>query len=128
MTRWFMLLVFAACGGVSSDPDTGARSFDDELPGFQMTLCREEAQCGGADEVHCQQDVATDMADAKQLLDEAGEQRCAECMHVKARELQAILDAGCDASAGDEAAVLAACDLDPSDGEDMPDEACAGYP
>jgi hypothetical protein len=126
--RSCLFVLLAACGGVSSDPQTMVGSFDDELPTFKDTLCTEESRCGGVDELACRNDVTADMANAKELLDPAGEQRCAECMHVKTRELQAILDANCDRSAGDEAAVLAACDLNPNDGVDKPDEACAGFP
>ena len=68
------------------------------------------------------------MADAKQILDEAGEMRCAECMHVKKVEIQKILDASCNTSVADLAAMLAVCDLNPNDGVEKYDEACAGFP
>ena len=129
MRRTLLALVFAACGGVDSDPGgSSVGSFDEELPEFRETICESEARCSGLDKLACLQDVETDMADAKELLDAAGEARCAQCMHVKTIELQKILDASCDRAAGDEAAVLAACDLDPNDGAENYDEACAGKP
>ena len=127
--RWLSIILFvAACAADDSDSQTGAGSFDQELPSFVATLCEVDASCFGADENTCRQDVETDMADAKAALDAAGEQRCAECMDVKTREAQKILNAGCDVNAADNAAVLAACDLNPSDGVQKDDEACAGFP
>lgn len=137
LTRFVLLFAVAACGaGVSDNPnaDSGAGdgdavgSYAEESPGFQLTLCKVEATCFAKDEAECQRDVADDMAYAAELLDDAGEERCAACMHVKTREFQKVLDAACDLAAADEAALRMVCDLDPSDGVDKLDEACAGYP
>ena len=49
-------------------------------------------------------------------------------MDAKTREAQKILNANCDVNAGDTTAVLAVCDLNPNDGVQKDDEACAGFP
>lgn len=139
-------LLLAACGGgVSTNPGVdGATgdapatvgSFDEEVEAIGDAVCDLEVACVMEKTYDaCIEDVRNDMADAKAALDAAGEQRCAECMHVKAREIRKIVDSACDVRAADEAAVLAACDLNPSadfDGDGTPDndddEACAGFP
>lgn len=126
MKRLVLLLAIGCGEGVSSG--NGAGSFDEEVTGFQMTLCKVEAQCFAKDEAECNRDVAEDMAYVKMLYDDELEQRCADCMHVKTLQAQRILDASCDVDAADEQAILDACDLDPNDGMRMDDEACAGYP
>lgn len=136
MTRFFgiltLVLAAAACEGGKGG---GTGSFDDEATAFADISCRLGAECFGASEPTCVADIETDMADAKAQLDDAGEQACIECMSVKATEIQKILDANCDIRAGSEAAVFAACDLDPAvdfDGDGTADndddEACAGFP
>lgn len=121
-------MMVAACGG-------GEDAFDAEVDRFAPTLCEASASCGGQDEMACLTDVYTDMAAARDELDEAGRARCIECMEAKRAEIEKLLAADCDTSVLDDGAVFAACDLDPAvdydgDGEaaNDDDEACAGYP
>ena len=132
--RFLGLVLLVACSGVDSSPN-GAGSFDDEVVRFRDTICEVGARCSGEDLVACKTDVTTDMNDAKAALDQAGQARCATCVHVKRVEAQRILDAACDFAAADIVAVLDVCDLDPAidyDQDGTPDndddEACAGYP
>lgn len=135
MTRilgWFIALALAGCEGGKGGA-TG--SFDDEAMAFAEVSCQLAADCFGSTDAGCIAEITTDMADAKAQLDEAGQAACIECMSVKAREIQNILDASCDIAAGSEPAVFAACDLDPAvdfDGDGTTDndhdEACAGFP
>lgn len=127
-----MVLVLTACGG---DGGSSGSAFDSTLPDFIDTGCDLEATCFGEDRADCVSDVTTDMASAKEALDEAGEDRCALCMLVQIEEAQKILDAACDVGAANVQAVYDACDLDPAvdyDGDGTndndDDEACAGYP
>jgi hypothetical protein len=123
-----LVILIAACGsGVSDDP-VGAGTFDEESPSFQMALCKIEGTCNAKDEAECLRDVGTDMAYAKELLDDAGEQRCAACMHAKRVEYDKVLAAACDLAAADPVPIREACDLNPNDGVDKTDEACAGLP
>lgn len=125
-------LVLAACEGGKGG---ASGSFDAEVDQLATTTCDLAATCFGEPGESCEADIRMDMADAKAQLDEAGQAACAECMNVKSREIQKILDAMCDLEAGNEPAVFAACDLDPTvdfDGDGTPDndhdEACAGFP
>ncbi len=150
MNRILLLLVVSGlavgCDDGESSPPAGdgppgdappvvVRSFDEELPPFRTAICDHAATCIGQNRAMCLADVAADMADAKAQLDEAGEMRCARCMHVRATEIAKIVAANCNAAAGNADAIFAACDLDPAvdyDGDDNPgndhDEACAGFP
>lgn len=123
-----VMLVLAACGGDDGGGGGGTSSFDNELSPFENSLCDVGAQCFNDDRAQCISDVMADMADAKAMLDAAGQDQCAACMHAKTVEAQKFLDANCDSSVLDEAAVIAACDTTPDNGEDSDDEACAGYP
>jgi hypothetical protein len=130
-------------GGVRDDaspppgdgPSGMVGSFDEELPAFRKAFCDRAVTCISQDRAMCEAEVDTDMAAAKAQLDEAGEVRCARCMHVRATEIAKVVAASCNAAAGNADAIFAACDLDKSvdyDGDDNPgnddDEACAGFP
>jgi hypothetical protein len=130
---WWGLFVLAlsACGGGEGEADLFAEAVDR----FAPTFCALNAQCFQVDPAACEADVRTDLGDAEAALDDAGEARCVGCLDVKTEELQKIADAQCDPAAADEAAVFAACDLDPAvdfDGDGTTDndddEACAGFP
>ena len=127
-----MVLVLTACGG---DGGSSGSAFDSTLPEFISAGCELEATCFGDDQAACEADVTADMADAKEALDEAGEDQCALCMLAKIEQGNAILEAACDVGAADPQAVYDACDLDAATDFDMDgtadnddDEACAGYP
>lgn len=135
MTRFigFLTLAMIACGGGSGG---GTGNWDDEVAQLAATGCALGATCfGDTEKEMCEADVVADMADARAQLDDTGELQCIECMNVKSVEMQKILDADCDIRAASEAAVFAACDLDPAvdfDGDGTvdndDDEACAGFP
>lgn len=147
MTRWMSLLLVVltialGCGGEEGGdppgdgpPGPAAGTFDEELPAFRTATCDHAVRCIGQDRAMCEADLTADMADAKAQLDDAGEARCARCMHAKTTEIGKIVAAGCNHMAADANAIFAACDLDPAvdyDGDgnrgNDDDEACAGYP
>jgi hypothetical protein len=135
----FSLVVFfgvASCQPTEHTPPSPPPSdFDTSVDNFTVLICQVGDVCVDQDPVACETDVRTDLADAEEILDEAGEAQCIECLDAKAIELQKLLDADCDVTVLDNAAVFAACDLDPAvdfDGngtaDDDDDEACAGFP
>lgn len=130
-TTALLCLLLCACGGETGDPSDWDATVDD----FVAAACVEGEACTGDDPVACEDDVRTDLDDARAELDEAGEDQCMACLEVKAAQFRAIIAAACDEDAADEAAVFAACDLDPTvdyDGDGSvdndDDEACAGFP
>ena len=120
-----MVLVLAvAC----ADP---VDTFDASVQRFINVACG-NAACVD-DEVRCREDVAADLAMAKELLDENGRAHCALCLDVKASIIPDVQ--ACQPSAEQNAMVYDVCDLDPSDDYDRDldptnddDEACAGFP
>jgi hypothetical protein len=130
-------LVLAACAADDGGDGDGTTTdpWDAAVDDFVQAGCVEAATCSGEQPAECEGDVRADLDDARAELDAAGESRCIQCMTVKVRELRKIIAASCDISAADQAAVFAACDLDPAtdyDGDGQPanddDEACAGFP
>jgi hypothetical protein len=121
-----MALGLLACGNSAGTP-----SFDEAGAAFLDALCT--SPCVGDNEAECRSDVTIDLADIEAELDAAGEARCARCLDVKADILATL--ATCQASPDQDAAVAAACDLDPAvdfDGDGTADndddEACIGLP
>lgn len=122
-----------ACDPVEPPPPVA--NFDTSAENFTVLLCEASDTCFGQDPVACTNDVTTDLNDAQDILDDAGEALCIACLDIKAAQLQDLLDAACDINVLDNAPVLAVCDLDPAvdfDGngttDDDANEACAGFP
>ena len=110
---------------------------DDPLPPFEAAVKTfTDAACTTAcvvDEAACREDVAIDMAMAKELLDDDVELRCALCLETKASIIPDVVD--CQPSAEQNAEVYRVCDLDPLvdfdrdlDPANDDDEACGGFP
>jgi hypothetical protein len=127
------------CGQDEESPGVDAavavESFDDEVPPFLKAFCDLAALCAGQSRPMCEADVNTDMAQAKAQLDDAGELRCARCMHIRAIETANIVAANCNHLVADAEAIFAVCDLNPDvdyDGDgnagNDDDEACLGLP
>lgn len=127
MRRAPLLILLAACGG-------GGSPWDDGVDDFVAATCVEYADCTGDDPATCESDVRADLGDAEAELDDAGEAACLECLATKAEVVRSIAE-DCQPMAEDIAAIVAACDTDPTvdfDGDGTPDndddEACAGFP
>lgn len=110
-TALVALLALAACGGNTADWDGAAADYEE---GLCTSTCRVQA------EDTCRRDLRTDLAEAKALLDPAGEQRCIACLDTKLRLIPVVEMQGCQPTAEQDAEVVAACGAD--------DEACAGFP
>lgn len=153
-----LLLVFAfesACGGGPGPSETtsasgtgggsgssvsagGGGAVDTELADlietFTRLLCEEVGpRCRSIDAQACRADVVNDFDDARASFSPDEEAACAACLQVKIRELEKLAQS-CGATV-DDAAVLAACDLDTTvdaDGNGRPDDddddACGGAP
>ena len=109
-TAW-AVLVTAACAGDGAGWDSAVSDFED---GVCTTACN------ALPEDACRRDVQTDLADARAILDDVGEQRCIDCLDTKLRLIPPIEMQACQATAAQEAEVRAACGAN--------DEACAGFP
>lgn len=125
------VLVLAACGG-SND---GGASWDDTVTDFVTAICPPANTCTSGDPAACEQDVRTDLADAKAMLDADGQERCIHCLQVKTDLIGDIVAQSCQPTADQNQQVFDACDLDPivdydNDGtaNNDDDEACAGFP
>lgn len=125
MRRFVILIILAACAE------------DDPLPPFQRAVKTfTDTACTTAcvvDEAFCRADVATDMAQVEELLDEEAELRCALCLETKAAIIPDVVD--CQPTPAQSAEVHQICDLDPLvdfdrdlDPTNDDDEACAGFP
>lgn len=125
-----MFVALAACsGGGGSDG-----SWDEGVDDYVEASCVEFEPCTGTDPADCEADVRADLGDARDELDDAGEQECLDCLAAKSEAVRGALP-GCQPDAADVAAVLAACDTDPTfdfDNDGTPDndddEACNGHP
>jgi hypothetical protein len=125
-----LFLIAAACGG----GDDSGGSWDDVVDDFVDATCVDYEPCTGADPVACDTDVRTDLADARDELDDAGEAACIDCLAAKAAVIRDVLPA-CQPGGDDIATIIAACDTDPAvdfDGDGTADndddEACNGHP
>lgn len=85
------------------------------------------------DATECQQDVRTDLDQARSMLEAAGQERCVHCLQVKTDLIGEITN--CQPTAAQNQQVFDACDLDPDVDYDQDgtannddDEACAGLP
>jgi hypothetical protein len=110
-TTWPLLLALAACGGDAADWDGAVSDFVEGQCTSTCSVVAEDA---------CRRDVETDLADARTILDDAGEQRCIDCLDAKLRLIPLVEMQGCQPTAAQDAEVTAACGAG--------DEACAGFP
>jgi len=124
MRRFVILILLAGCA-------------DDPLPPFERAVktFTDTACTSGCvvDEATCREDVAVDMAQVKELLDDDAELHCALCLETKAAFIPDVVD--CQPTAEQNAEVYRVCDLDPLvdfdrdlDPTNDDDEACAGFP
>ncbi len=125
-----LLLLVAACGGGGED----TIDWDEGVDDFVDAACYDFDACNNEEPDDCEADVRFDLNDARSELVDTGFQECLACLAAKAEAFRAAA-ATCQIAADDEAAIYAACDLNPlfdydGDGtvDNDDDEACAGYP
>ncbi len=125
------VLVLGACAGSNDD---GA-SWDQTVTDFVSAICPPANTCSPGDHAACEQDVRTDLDQARSMLDAAGQERCIHCLQVKTDLVGDIVAQSCQSTPDQDQQVFDACDLDPSvdyDGDGTAnnddDEACAGFP
>lgn len=110
-TALAVLTVVAACGGDAADWDGAVADYEE---GLCTSTCRVQAEDA------CRRDLQTDLADARELLDPAGEQRCIDCLDTRLRLIPLVELQGCQPTAAQDAEVVTACGAN--------DESCAGFP
>lgn len=104
------VLLLSACG---------SETFEERSEHLARAICSFAEEClDRTDYDNCYQDVVTDMGDAQEELDAAGEEACMKCMEVKIKVIEQAVD---DCSNYDLGQITEAC------GETTKD-ACAGYP
>jgi len=106
-----VLTVVAACGGDAADWDGAAADYEE---GLCTSTCRVQTEDA------CRRDLQAALADARALLDPAGEQRCIDCLDTRLRLIPLVELQGCQPTAAQDAEVTAACGAN--------DESCAGIP
>ena len=135
MIRLVLTFLVAGPGGCSDGSDDPEDGYDAQVEEFADLLCGFRSGCTAMPDEACVNDVRADLADAKDVLDEAGEARCTECLRTQSAELQKVFAQQCNIRAADEDAIRVVCDLDlavDADADGIADndfeEACAGQP
>lgn len=110
----------------------GGDVWDVEVNQLAEAACRHV--CVPADlQDNCIGNLLDDTAAVRPGLGQQGEQRCLDCMRVKAQVFPAVVAPACEFNAAQRQQIAAACDIDPNsdfdfDGDpaDDLDEACQG--